>query len=69
MTIGKKLKTSPIGMETDCITHRRVSGEPGGTLAMVACEPGQGGNTAAINIAIMCLGAPPRLTRNLSGNG
>lgn len=34
---------------------------------MVACEPGQGGNTAAINIVIMCLGAPPRLTRNLSG--
>lgn len=33
---------------------------------MVACEPGQDGNGAAISTAIMCLGAPPRLTRNLS---
>ena len=34
---------------------------------MVACEPGQGRNAAAISIVIMCLGEPPRLTRNLFG--
>jgi len=43
----------------------RVSGEPGGALAMEACEPGQDGNGAAISIVFMCLGFPPRLTRNL----
>src|SRR3954447_16911620 len=37
-------------------------GEPGGTRAMGACEPGQGGNAAAISIAFMCAGEPPRLT-------
>src|SRR5690348_13722125 len=37
-------------------------GEPGGTRAMGACEPGQGGNAAAISITPMCAGAPPRLT-------
>src|SRR5215212_909489 len=39
-----------------------VRGEPGGTRAMGACEPGQGGNAAAISIAFMCPGAPPRLS-------
>ena len=29
---------------------------------MGACEPGQGGNAAAISIAFMCPGAPPRLS-------
>ena len=37
-------------------------GEPGGTRAMGACEPGQGGNAAAISIAFMCPGEPPRLS-------
>src|SRR5579883_3190030 len=37
-------------------------GEPGGTRAMGVCEPGQGGNAAAINNTFMCLGEPPRLT-------
>src|SRR5262245_51745232 len=37
-------------------------GEPGGTRAMGVCEPGQGGNAAAINNTLMCLGVPPRLT-------
>jgi hypothetical protein len=38
-------------------------GEPGGTRAMEVCEPGQGGNAAAINNTFMCLGEPPRLSR------
>ena len=29
---------------------------------MGACEPGQGGNAAAISIAFMCPGEPPRLS-------
>ena len=29
---------------------------------MGTCEPGQGGNAAAINIVFMCLGEPPRLS-------
>ena len=37
-------------------------GEPGGTRAMGACEPGQGGNAAAISNTFMCLGEPPRLS-------
>ncbi len=41
---------------------RGGQGEPGGTRAMVACEPGQDGNGAAISIAFMCPGAPPRLS-------
>ena len=39
-----------------------VQGEPGGTRAMGACEPGQGGNAAAISITFMCPGEPPRLS-------
>ena len=39
------------------------SGEPGGTRAMGVCEPGQGGNAAAISNTFMCLGEPPRLSR------
>ena len=39
------------------------SGEPGGTRAMNVCEPGQGGNAAAISNTFMCLGEPPRLSR------
>ncbi len=35
---------------------------------MAACEPGQGGNAAAINNAIMCPGAPPRFTPPLGLN-
>lgn len=42
--------------------RRGGRGEPGGTRAMGACEPGQGGNAAAISIAFMCPGEPPRLT-------
>ena len=38
-------------------------GEPGGTRAMGACEPGQAGNGAAISIAFMRAGAPPRLSQ------
>ncbi len=38
-------------------------GEPGGTRAMGVCEPGQGGNAAAINNTFMCLGEPPRFSR------
>ena len=38
-------------------------GEPGGTRAMGVCEPGQGGNAAAISNTFMCLGEPPRLSR------
>ena len=30
---------------------------------MGVCEPGQGGNAAAINNTFMCLGEPPRLSR------
>jgi hypothetical protein len=37
-------------------------GEPGGTRAMGVCEPGQGGNAAAISNTFMCLGEPPRLS-------
>ena len=29
---------------------------------MGACEPGQGGNAAAINNTFMCPGEPPRLS-------
>jgi hypothetical protein len=29
---------------------------------MGVCEPGQGGNAAAINNTFMCLGEPPRLS-------
>ena len=50
---------------------RGGQGEPGGTRAMGACEPGQGGNAAAISIASMCPGAPPRLSpplRRLAGD-
>lgn len=43
--------------------ERGGRGEPGGTRAMGACEPGQGGNAAAISIASMCPGAPPRLSQ------
>ena len=42
---------------------RQGPGEPGGTRAMGVCEPGQGGNAAAINNTFMCAGEPPRLTR------
>ena len=38
-------------------------GEPGGTRAMGVCEPGQGGNAAAISNTFMCPGEPPRLSR------
>jgi hypothetical protein len=41
---------------------RGGQGEPGGTRAMVACEPGQDGNGAAISITSMCAGEPPRLS-------
>lgn len=44
-------------------------GEPGGTRTMAACEPGQGGNAAAINNAFMCPGAPPRFTPPLGRRG
>lgn len=37
-------------------------GEPGGTRAMGVCEPGQGGNAAAISNTFMCPGEPPRLS-------
>ncbi len=30
---------------------------------MEVCEPGQGGNAAAISNTFMCLGEPPRLAR------
>jgi hypothetical protein len=30
---------------------------------MGVCEPGQGGNAAAISNTFMCLGEPPRLSR------
>jgi hypothetical protein len=36
---------------------------------MAACEPGQGGNAAAINNAFMCPGAPPRFTPPLGRRG
>ena len=41
-------------------------GEPGGTRAMGACEPGQAGNGAAISIAFMRPGAPPRFSQTPS---
>ena len=34
---------------------------------MGVCEPGQGGNAAAINNTFMCLGEPPRLSRTSAG--
>jgi hypothetical protein len=42
--------------------HGGGQGEPGGTRAMGVCEPGQGGNAAAISNTLMCLGEPPRLS-------
>ena len=42
--------------------HGGGQGEPGGTRAMGVCEPGQGGNAAAISNTFMCLGEPPRLS-------
>jgi hypothetical protein len=45
----------------DSLGFRRGGrGKPGGTRAMVDCEPGQGGNAAAISKPFMCPGAPPR---------
>ncbi len=44
-------------------------GEPGGTRAMGVCEPGQGGNAAAINNTFMCPGEPPRLSPALAKRG
>jgi DNA polymerase III subunit gamma/tau len=35
---------------------------------MGVCEPGQGGNAAAINNTFMCLGEPPRLSRTPAWN-
>ena len=47
---------------TDLRNNGGGQGEPGGTRAMGVCEPGQGGNAAAISNTFMCLGEPPRLS-------
>jgi len=45
-----------------CFPRGGGRGEPGGTRAMGVCEPGQGGNAAAISNTFMCPGEPPRLS-------
>ena len=61
------LASSPIVSDNGSFAGRPpwagVSGEPGGTRAMGVCEPGQGGNAAAISNTFMCPGEPPRLSR------
>lgn len=45
------------------LSDRGDLGESGGARAMDTCEPGQGGNAAAISNVFMRAGCPPRLSQ------
>ncbi len=70
---GVPLKRNPqyhriSGSQAHAIAWGGGPGEPGGTRAMGVCEPGQGGNSAAISNTFMCLGEPPRFSRTPAWN-